>query len=156
MTGLAKSAQGRLFYDWSRKSLTINEFIFTLCVSSRRHEVNDIARCIGAKPTRVSEASEARDHHRVFWDFGHSWDESFDDACPRAIAWAGVCADLLSRIDDAAVTLWCEVHSDSEFAGLALQGEQLMDLGARKISLVLSVYAKPDASQATSQAASWK
>src|SRR5712691_5610305 len=125
--------------------MAITDFTITLCVSSRQHGVNDIARCIEAKPTRVSEASKARDDYRVFWDFEHSRDEPFDDACPRAVVWAGMCAGLLSCIDDAAVTLWCEVHSDSEFAGLTFQGEQLMDLGTRKIGLVVSVYTQPDA-----------
>lgn len=129
--------------------MAITDFTITLCASSCRYGVSDIARCIDAKPTRVSEASNIRDDHRVFWDFEHSRSEPFDDACSRAVVWSGICTDLLSCIDDAAVTLWCEVHSDSEFAGLTFQGEQLMSLGARKIGLVLSVYTQPSASEAT-------
>ena len=129
--------------------MAITDFTITLCVSSCQHGVNDIARCIEARPTRVSEASKARDDHRVFWEFERLPDEPFDDACPRAVEWAGMLADLLSCIDDAAVTLWCEVHSDSEFAGLTFQGEQLMGLGTRKIGLVLSAYTQPEASKTT-------
>lgn len=123
------------------KKMAIKDFTITLCVSSRRHGINDIASRIGVVPTRTSEASLVRDDHRVFWDFSRLTNGPFDDESSRAVAWAKNCTDLLSPIDDANVTLWYEVHSDSEFTGLTFEAAQLESLGARRISLVISVYA---------------
>jgi hypothetical protein len=129
--------------------MTITGFTFTLCVSSCQYKISDIVHCIEEKPTSISGISKTRGDYRVFWEFEHSPDEPLDDVYPRAVKWAGMCADLLSSIDDAVVTLWCVVYSDSEFVGLAFQSEQLMTLGTHKISLVLSVYTSSGASEVT-------
>ena len=120
------------------------EFTITLCVSSRIHGVKDIVNYIKVAPTRVSEATEDRDDCRVFWDLECSEGELFEEINSRAVAWAVRCAGLLLPIDDAALTLWYVVQSNSEFAGLAFQSEQLRDLGECKVDLVISVYTQPE------------
>jgi hypothetical protein len=107
-------------------------------------QVDDIARCVASLPERMSPASNSRDDHRVFWRFEGAKGESFDDALSRAVKWAHHQAELLSSIDDVALSLWCEVHSDSEFAGLALQAVDMKRMGDSEIDLLISVYAQPE------------
>lgn len=121
--------------------MAIVNFDITLCVSSRRHQTEDIMRLINQPPTRFSAATpKALDDYRVFWDFD-SGQESFDEACPTIVHWACQLADALRSIEDAAITLWCTLHTKSEFSGLVVQAAHLQSLGSHGIDLVLSAYA---------------
>lgn len=123
--------------------MTITDLNFTLCVSTRRHRTEDVVRLVDEAATRVSAASSTRDDHRVFWDFNNSEKHPFDEVWPAVVDWASRLADALATIEDAALALWCTIHTDSEFAGLALQAAHMQALGSRKVDLAISVYANP-------------
>jgi len=124
--------------------MAISDYQITLCVSSRLHRIEDVAHCIAASPVRVSAAGPSRDDNRAFWYFEQKAGEGFDDALSRAVNWACGYAELLSPIEDASLLLWCEVHSETEFAGLAFQSADMMRLGQCGMDLLVSVYAEQE------------
>ncbi|OWQ88994.1 hypothetical protein CDN98_00025 [Roseateles terrae] len=101
-----------------------------------------MASRITAPPTKVSPATPSRDDHRVFWRLEPEPGEGFDKALSRAASWACGYAERLSAIDDVALSLWCEVHSDTEFAGLSIQSADMMLLGQGGVELLVSMYAE--------------
>lgn len=123
--------------------MSIYDYKLTFCVSSRLRRVNEIRRCISADPESESAADQSRDDHRVFWLFESHGGEEFADAMIRGYDWAQTLASYLTPIEDASLTLWCEIYSNTEFAGLAFSASDMKRLGSSGIDLVVSVYAEP-------------
>jgi hypothetical protein len=120
--------------------MALTSLTFTLCVSSRRYQVDDLVSLVDQTPNRSSPASTLRDDHRAFWDLGEATASSVEDLWPAAVAWATRYAEAFKAMEDARVTLWCTAESDSEFAGFALQAKYLEALGISGIDLVISAY----------------
>lgn len=120
--------------------MAINDFSFTLYVSTRQYKVEDVVRLAGEAASRVSVASATRDDHRVFFDFNNTEKNLFDEAWSVVVGWAARHVDALNVIEDAVFTLWCTAHADGECVGLALPAVHMQALGSRKIDLVISAY----------------
>lgn len=122
--------------------MSINNFRITLCASSLSHDVEELAIRVSMSPSKTAPAIPSRDDHRVFWEFEKYHGEQFDEALARASGWACLHAKALLYIQDINLSLWCELHSNSEFAGFSLQGAHMEQLGQSEIELVISVYAE--------------
>jgi hypothetical protein len=120
--------------------MAIIEFECTFCASTCSSTPDELGRLIGSPATRVSMASANRTDHRAFWTFMDGSNELFEEVFPRIVKWATSYSKTLKPIQDAMYSLWCTLHTDSEFAGVAFEASDMKALGDAGISLVISAH----------------
>lgn len=89
-------------------------------------------------PSRCVRDNEG--NHRLLWAVSTYSGTAFEDELKNAIEGS---ISLLRTIHDANEfnpTLWCLVHSEKEFFGLALDTSLMKEMTAYGLSLVISVY----------------
>jgi hypothetical protein len=121
--------------------MTILEYNFSICLSSKLIDVDSMCKLNLPEPARKSSANIKRDDHRIFWDFNASAGEQFEDGVARIIKWLHQHHDVLSEVADAEKTLWCTIHTADEFAGFAIDKTMMQSLSIENINLMISVYA---------------
>jgi hypothetical protein len=128
-----------LVYETVKMGIT--NLSFTFCISTRKHGLDEIFKLISDPASRVSPSTPTRDDHRVFWEFNQSNAILFEDVWSSVVQKSIIYANTLIPISDADMSIWCSIHTDTEFAGLALEATQMKTLGEHGVALVISTYA---------------
>lgn len=120
--------------------MSISNFSFSIGISSRTLDADSICHLIARTASRISPANDRRDDNRIFWDFDSEEGEQFEIGMARVTTWLISIDKVISQIHDAEITLWCMVHKCDDYAGIAIDADQMSLLGTRKVNLLISVY----------------
>jgi hypothetical protein len=90
------------------------------------------------RPTRRSKDNDGV--HRLFWEIQSYTGVVFEEGLKEAAAAAVQLLRPLDVVNEFDPTLWCVVHSENEFFGLALETSLMEFFATNGLCLVISVY----------------
>jgi hypothetical protein len=119
---------------------------FTIRIISSIGDSPSIRSMLPTAPSREGVGDRGRDY-RFFLDVLEFNSTDFEDSLEISAKVAVQYADLLTTFD-VEIDLWCTIHGDSNFSGMAISPSIMNMLGQHQVHLVLSVYAATKGTEA--------